>query len=175
MDNITSTFSPGPQAEKSLEEVLSALAPHEDKLLVIEYGDRRVQPGYHVTEVKAGTFVTLDCGGNPDGWQETILQVEDMAAEEGQTFMKVSKFRTILSKVGMKIVLDMEARLTFELSGPEAPMQVFDVGNVTVDDRNAVIRLIPRPAICKPRHRTEKLQSLSCCAPSTASGGKCCG
>ena len=46
MNIITSTFSPDLQAEKSLEEVLSALAPHEDKLLVIEYGDRRVQPGW---------------------------------------------------------------------------------------------------------------------------------
>lgn len=68
-------------ADTSLATVLTALAPHEDKSLVIDYGDgREVQAGYHVTEVKAGSFVTLDCGNNPDAWQETILQVEDIRA-----------------------------------------------------------------------------------------------
>jgi len=45
---------------------------------VIDYGGRTIRPGYHVTEVKAGSFGTLDCGGNPDAWRETILQVEDL-------------------------------------------------------------------------------------------------
>eukprot|EP01036_Dinobryon_divergens_P045898 gene45898-61347_t len=60
-------------ADSSLASVLAALEPHGDKALVFEYDGGEVQAGYHVTEVKAGSFVTLDCGGNPDAWQETPL------------------------------------------------------------------------------------------------------
>ena len=175
MDHSASPLFSGHQSEASLEELLSALAAHERKLLVIEYAGRRIQPGYHVTEVKAGSFTTLDCGGNPDAWEETILQVEDMPAEEGQTYMTAGKFCSILAKVGVKVRLDGRARLTFEISGPDAPMQVFDVGSVVSDEDQAIIRLNARAAICKPRHREARAQASSCCAsPDAGSKVACC-
>src|SRR3954467_15609189 len=84
--------------DSSLTAVLAALASHEDKSLVIEYGGRAIQPGYHVTEVKAGSFVTLDCGGNPDAWEETILQGEDIPADAGNSFIEGGKFRALLAQ-----------------------------------------------------------------------------
>lgn len=158
------------RSESSLAEVLAALEPHEDKTLVIEYGGRQAQPGYHVTEVKAGSFVTLDCGANADAWQETILQVEDIPAEDGGTFMTVGKFRSILAQVNRKVRLNNDARLTFEIGPPDAPMQIFDVAQIVVDDDNAVLRLGARPAICKPRHRAV----ASCCGGSSSSSSSCC-
>jgi uncharacterized protein DUF6428 len=158
-------------SETSLADVLTALEPHDDKPLVIEYGGRRVQAGYHVTEVKAGSFVTLDCGGNADAWQETILQVEDMPAEDGGSWMKVGKFRSILAQVDRKVRLDRDARLTFEIGPPDAPMQVFDVAQVVVDDRSALLRLGARPAICKPRHRAA---ATPCCGGANPSSSACC-
>src|SRR6478672_5385655 len=121
-----------PVADSSLASVLSALASHEDKALVFDYGDgREVQAGYHVTEVKAGSFVTLDCGGNPDAWQETILQVEDLPIEDGRPAMTVGKFRTILAKVAQRVELQPGARLTFEVGPPGMAMQIFDVGTLS--------------------------------------------
>lgn len=162
--------SPAPDA--SLGRVLQALAPHDDKALVIEYGGRRVQAGYHVTEVKAGSFVTLDCGANADAWQETILQVEDIPAKDGGSYMTVGKFRSILQQVDRKVRLNSEARLTFEIGVPEAPMQVFDVAQVSIGDDMAVLRLGARPAICKPRHRAAEAEAAACCAPG--SSASCC-
>ncbi|WEX11049.1 DUF6428 family protein [Chelativorans sp. AA-79] len=160
-------------ADTSVDQLLAALAEHDSKPLVIDYAGRRVQPGYHVTEVKAGSFVTLDCGGRPDAWQETVLQVEDMPArEEGQTFMSVGKFRGILAKVDSQIQLQAGARMTFEVSRPDEPMQIFDVAGVALEGDAAVLKLAPRPAICKPRHRAREDTVTSCCAP--ASSGKCC-
>src|SRR3954467_13082858 len=109
--------------DSSLTAVLAALASHEDKSLVIEYGGRAIQPGYHVTEAKAASFVTLDCGGNPDAWEETVLQVEDLPTETGQSFMTVGKFKSILAQVSRKVSLNETARLTFEIGPPGAPMQ----------------------------------------------------
>lgn len=155
--------------DASLGSVLATLTAHDEKRLTIEYGGRQVQPGYHITEVKAGSFVTLDCGGNPDAWQETILQVEDVPAEPGRATMSVGKFRGILSQVNRKVRLNDGARLTFEIGVRGVPMQVYDVAEVVVDESQAIIRLGARPAICKPRHRVAE---AACCAP--AGKAACC-
>ncbi|MGB3338744.1 MAG: DUF6428 family protein [Devosia sp.] len=159
--------------DASLASVLATLAAHDGKPLIIEYGGRQVQAGYHITEVKAGSFVTLDCGGNPDAWQETILQVEDLPTEAGRAPMSVGKFRGILAQVDRKVRLNEGARLTFEIGVPDVPMQVYDVAEVIVDETNAIIRLGARPAICKPRHRAAQAEAAACCAPS-AGETACC-
>lgn len=157
-------------ADSSLAQVLAALAPHDDRPLALAYEDgSRVRSGYHVTEVKAGSFVTLDCGGNPDAWQETILQVEDLPdAGDGRT-MTVGKFRGILAQVARRVSLDGDARLTLEVSRPDEPMRVYDVAGVAAEAGVAVLFMTQRPAICKPRHRA----AAACCA-SAATEGACC-
>jgi len=178
--NAHASISAAP-ADSSLAKVLAVLAPHDEKALVLEYGDgRQVQAGYHVTEVKAGSFVTLDCGGNPDAWQETILQVEDIPARDGGTFMKVGKFRRILGQVDAKVRLNADARLTLEVSQPGEAMRIFDVTDVAFTEDSAIVRLGKRPATCKPRHRAvaaaAEAEAAACCssgaAESAASG--CC-
>ena len=163
----------GFQGDASLGAVLDALAPHGSRRLIIRYDGGPVQPGYHVTEVKAGSFVTLDCGGNPDAWQETILQVEDLpASAEKPAHMEVGKFLAILEKVAARVSLQRESRLTFEVGPPGRPMQVFDVEAIRIEATQAFIELGPRPAICKPRHRAaqEAVKANACCKPSSG----CC-
>ncbi|UXN58237.1 DUF6428 family protein [Phyllobacterium zundukense] len=173
MDAMTSPSVANFYDDGSLGVVLAELEPHADKSLVIEYGGRSIQSGYHVTEVKAGSFVTLDCGGNPDQWHETILQVEDIPSQDGRDFMKVEKFRKILAQVATKIELEAEARLTFEVGVPGTPMQVFDVHALEIDGERALLRLAPRPAICKPRHRAAQVaNAVSYCASPAKPG--CC-
>ncbi|WP_043840211.1 DUF6428 family protein [Muricoccus aerilatus] len=163
----------GFQGDASFVAVLDALAPHGSRRLVISYDGRMVQPGYHITEVKAGSFVTLDCGGNPDAWQETILQVEDLpASTERPGHMEVGKFLAILEKVAARVSLQPGSRLTFEVGPPGRPMQVFDVQRIRIETASVVIELGPRPAICKPRHRAEQeaAKANACCRPP----GGCC-
>jgi hypothetical protein len=162
----------GISADTSLAQLLAALEPHDAKALVLEHDGHEVQAGYHVTEVKAGSFVTLDCGGNPDAWQETILQVEDIPLAEGNRQMRVGKFRGILAQVDRKVRLDHDARVTIEVSRPGEAMRVFDVAGVEPNGDRAIIRLGERPAICKPRHRGAGEKAGACCAPSSSSA--CC-
>ncbi len=158
-------------ADTSLATVLAALAAHPDKSLIIDYADRRVQPGYHVTEVKAGSFTTLDCGSNPDSWQETILQIEDIPADADRTYTTAGKFAAILAQVDRRVRLNAEARLTVEIGFPDEPMRIFDVARIAIDGNAAILELGARPAICKPRHRAAQ-QAAACCSPSTTSA--CC-
>jgi hypothetical protein len=163
-------------SDTTLGALIGALEGHNAKALVLSYGGREIRAGYHVTEVKAGEFVTLDCGGNPDHWRETILQVEDLASERDEGFMQVRTFRAILDKVSERVRLDPDARLTFEVSDPDSPMQVFDPTAVACEDGRVVVTLTNRPAVCKPRHRAfSRAASAGCCAqPASRSEERCC-
>lgn len=175
MNVHTSPLKTDFQDDASLGAFLDALDAHGDKGLVLAYSDgRQVQAGYHVTEVKAGSFVTLDCGGNPDAWRETVLQVEDIPLTEGSAPMTVAKFRSILGKVGSKVQLDREARLTWEVSRPGDPMQVYDVAAIEIENGRAIVQFSPRPAICKPRHRAQQVGASVCCGKQ-AGAAACCG
>ncbi len=174
MNTITSPSIIDFQGDASLRAVLSALEQHADKSLALEYCGRTIQQGYHFTEVKAGSFVTLDCGGNPDQWRETILQVEDLPSQDGRDFMTVEKFRSILDQVATKVELDRDARLTFEVSPANAPMQVFDAQALEIDTGRVRLLLASRPAICKPRHRAEQVAAMASCYGNAANGAGCC-
>ena len=163
----------GFQGDASFGAVLDALAPHGSRRLVISYDGRLVQRGYHVTEVKAGSFVTLDCGGNPDAWQETILQVEDLpASADKPDHMEVGKLLAILEKVAARVSLQQGSRLTFEVGPPSRPMQVFDVEAIRIEAAQVTIELGARSAICKPRHRAEQEAAMATASCKPSSG--CC-
>jgi hypothetical protein len=161
------------EVESSLAAVLSRLDGHDDLPLSIEYDGQQVQAGYHVTEVKAGSFTTLDCGGNPDAWQETVLQVEDIPSTDGREMMTAGKFRSILAQVDKKVRLDHDARLTIEIGRPGEAIRVFDVADLSVNAGNAVLTLGVRAAICKPRHRAAQAEATSCCSLPVKSSGCC--
>lgn len=143
---------------------------------MFDYDGGEVQAGHHVTEVMAGSFVALECGGNPDAWQETMLQVEGIPAREGRSQMRVGEFVSILARVDQKVRLKSDARLTIEASRPDVAMRVFHVAGLALVGERAVLRLGAWPAICKPRHRAQSAEAAACCSPVTTKGGAsaCC-
>lgn len=100
--------------------------------------------------------------------------MEDLPAIDGRSFMAVGKFRAILDQVATRIPLAADARLTFEVGPPGAPMQVFDANSLEPEAERVVFRLVPRSAICKPRHRAAQAAAVACCGPSAKSAA-CCG
>ncbi len=141
--------------------------------LVFFYDGRAIRPGYHVTEVKAGQFAALDCGGNPEAWSEIFVQLWDIV-EGDRTHMTAGKFAAIIRKVSEHVALDHDARLTFEVSDGVAPMQLHRAGSPGLRDGVLAVPLAPRPASCKPRDRwlEEQKASTACCAPQTSQ--PCC-
>ncbi len=160
-------------ADMSFGTLAPFLAGHGAKQLVFSYAGRTIQPGYHITEVKAGTFATLDCGGNPDEWHEVILQLEDLPAKEGSAAMSVAKFQAILARCEAKLQLAGAARLTIEIGRPGEAMMVHDIGDVKVTEEVVHVELVPRSAICKPRHRVAADAASACCNPK-AGRQACC-
>jgi hypothetical protein len=147
-------LTPPPAGEVSTAGLLVTLAPHGQRGLVFSYEGRDVLPGYHVTEVKDGRFEALDCGGNPEAWRETFIQLWDVPGEAGRaSHMPVSKFIAIMRKVGEVVAFDEMAKLTFEVSDGKGAIQLYCADDIAVSDDTVRVSLSRRPASCKPRDR----------------------
>lgn len=92
-------------ADESTGAFLAALRPHGGKAFVFEYGDgtaagaRRVQPGYHVTEIRDAAIRSVDCGGGAaEAWRETVVQVWDVPGEPGARRLTVDKFSGVAAR-----------------------------------------------------------------------------
>jgi len=72
-------------------------AARPDQQLVFQLGRAPlVEAGYHVTEVKAVTYSTMDCGGVADQWKETVIQLWNPGDEPEREY-----------NVGEKILSDL--------------------------------------------------------------------
>ncbi len=164
----------GQHGDLNLGELLDALGEAGDLPLVFHYDGRPIRSGYHVTEVKAGQFSALDCGANPEAWSEIFVQLLDVEGD-GPAHMAVGKFAAIVRKVSGHVKLDTGARLTFEVSDGQAPMQLFSAVALGIRGAAMHVELAARPARCKPRDRwlDQRAGSSPCCAPAPA--GQCCG
>lgn len=158
--------------ELSMASLFGGLAGHEDKALVFHYDGRDVRPSYHVTEVKTGAFNALDCGANPESWQETFIQLWDIV-EDHRGHMPVRRFLAIMGKVAQSVPFPVEARLTFEVSDGVTPMQLYKADAISVDGGIVRVPLSARPSSCKPRDRWLEEQRSSCCGPKASE--PCCG
>ncbi len=152
--------------EITLGELLEALGQHPSSLLTFRHEGRPLRKGYHVTEVKAGSFAGLDCGANPEAWTEIFVQLWNV--DDAPEQMTARKFAAIIGKVADHLSLDRSARLTFEVSDGIQPMQLHRAAAPAIGGDEIVVELSPRPASCKPRDRwlAEQQAASSCCGPA---------
>ena len=132
---------------------LSRLEQHNDRPLIFEYDGTRIQPGYHVTEVKRVRVESLDCGANPEGWTETVVQLWDVPGKPGEGFMTAGKFRAILEKVHSRLPLELDAPLMFEYGDTKAAIRLLTAPDVQPEGDHVLVRLEPKRASCKPNDR----------------------
>lgn len=158
-------------AEFTTGGFLDALGAHREKRLVFSYEGRDVQAGYHVTEVKSGAFSALDCGANPERWQETFIQLWDVP-EEGRTHMAAGKFLAIMGKVAQHVSFDRATRLTFEVSDGVEAMRLYMASDLHVAGDAVRVTLSRRPSSCKPRDRWLAARQASACCGSAEQRGQ---
>ena len=89
-------LNPAPAKPDRTQAFLDTLAPHQALPLIFTLsGEVLVHEGYHVTEVKAVSIQAMDCGGRPDAWNETVVQLWNPGDEGDRGFMTVGKFLEI--------------------------------------------------------------------------------
>src|SRR2546428_10499104 len=96
------------------DEFISELrAAPGHRLLFNNANGRTVHAGYHLTELKAASFQTVDCGGRINHWHETIVQLW-VPANPDNDCMTAAKFLKIFDKVRGMIALDIYAEICVE-------------------------------------------------------------
>src|SRR4030081_3264436 len=95
-------------------EFITALRSSPDKqlLFVNDSGDA-VHSGYHLTEIKAANFDTVDCGAQVNHWHETILQLW-VPADADNKYMSALKFLRIYDRGRGLVSLDEKSEILVE-------------------------------------------------------------
>lgn len=141
-------------------DFLEGLRPFAALPLVVAYAGRESKAGYHVTEIKAGRFASLDCGANPEAWTETFIQVWDVPGASEARMMTVGKFLAILDKVAHEVGIDPASRLTFECGDDTGVVGLYAVAGIAIEPHRVLVSLTPRQASCKPRDRWFEAQGI---------------
>lgn len=127
------------------------------------YGEALVPAGYHVTEVKAVSIESMDCGGKANSWRETVIQLMDgTAAEAQQGFMTTAKFLSIYDRVVVSVPVHAGAEVRFEYGNVSTPAMQFHVSSVEVKPDRVVVDLRHPGVMCKA-------------TGASSSEGQCCG
>ena len=146
-------------------EFIQSLRNAADKALIFTNaaGDM-IHAGYHLTEIKAATFETVDCGGQLNHWNETILQLWVPEEADGD-YMKSDKFLRIYNKVRGMVPVDEEAEVRIEYGDENFSPATYRVSEWRSDNSSIRFLLEPPATTCKARDRRrvgEKAES--CCA-----------
>ncbi len=147
---------------KTREFIEQLRGSRSKQVLFVDENDTTIHGGYHLTELKAAAFDTVDCGGQKNRWHETIVQLWVPENEESDEFMTADKFLSIYDRVSGMIALDPEAEIRFEYGDENFAPSNYHVAKVTKIADTIRVELRPPQATCKARDRRE-------------AGAPCCG
>ena len=147
---------------KEFFDVLRASPDRE--LMFVNHEGIAVHRGYHLTEIKAAIFDTVDCGGQRNGWAETILQLW-VPTEPDDEYMRAGKFVRIYDKVrGSVPSLNENAIVRIEYGDENIFPSVYSLDSVTRDGEKLIVSFSPPETTCKARdRRAAGAECCSCC------------
>ncbi|UXX80017.1 DUF6428 family protein [Reichenbachiella carrageenanivorans] len=132
-------------------ELLTLLKGNPEMGLVFEIESGQfVKPTFHITEVKNVTVESVDCGGNPDTYKETIIQLMVNPLEKMRKPWTAQKALDIFEKVGQLKPMDDDAEVFFEYGDLTMRTSNFSVENVIFNEDNIHFELFAKPTVCKP-------------------------
>jgi Family of unknown function (DUF6428) len=151
------------------EEFLDLLrAAKPDQQLVFQLDQAvLVETGYHVTEVKAVTYSTMDCGGVANKWNETVIQLWNPGDEPEREYMTVKKFLAIYDRVAEHIPVSDNAEVRFEYGDMRRAAASYHVEGLESRETLILVHLRAPVVTCKARDREK--------ASMTAAQSSCCG
>ena len=130
-------------------------------LIFVDAGGNTIHRGYHLTEIKAARFDTVDCGGEKNSWNETIMQLWVPENERSEEFMTAGKFLGIYDKVARMIDVDPRAEVRFEYGDENFCPSNYQVESITEATDAVSVELRPPQTTCKARDR--RAAGASCC------------
>jgi hypothetical protein len=146
-------------------DLLHAARPDQQLVFQLDQAPL-VAAGYHVTELKAVTYNTMDCGGVADKWEETVIQLWNSGDDPEREHMTVRKFLAIYERVAKHIPVSYDAELRFEYGDELRSATSYHVEGLESRGTLVLVHLRAPLVTCKARDR--KAASLS------AAQNSCC-
>ena len=140
---------------KTNEFIAELRCASENQLVFVDGNGHAVHTGYHLTELKAASLDTVDCGGQANQWQETIVQLW-VPANPDNDYMSADKFLKIFDKVGSMIPLNFDAAIRVEYGDENVFPSTYNVRSVTHDEDVTRVLLQAPETTCKARDRRDK-------------------
>ena len=145
------------------QELIKSLRNAADRPVVFMNEDgTTIHGGYHLTEVKAAEFSTVDCGAQKNRWNETIVQLWVPEGEESDEFMTAQKFLSIYDKVSKMIDVDPDAEIRVEYGDENFFPSNYHVDSINADGESVRVTLRPPQTTCKARDR-RAATGAGCC------------
>jgi hypothetical protein len=148
------------------EEFIATLRRSPEKQLIFQDAqEHAVPPGYHLTELKATRFDTVDCGGQVNQWEETIVQLW-VPEEADEHYMTAGKFLRIFDKVRGLIPLRLDTEIRVEYGDDNFFPSTYHVSSVSENADEIRVALRPPATTCKARDRrvtTPRETAEACC------------
>lgn len=153
------------------QEFLELLEAHPSKELVFEYDtDTYVPKAYHITEVKNVSIESVDCGGRPDSYKQTVVQLWINDGEVKEKNMSAKKALSIFKIVDKITPMDRSTEIFFEWGHGDLRTSNYAVENVLDKDGKLVLQLFAPPTVCKPKVELE----LALVGGNGCGGSGCC-
>ncbi|MCA1658184.1 MAG: DUF6428 family protein [Verrucomicrobiaceae bacterium] len=140
----------------------------QDQLIFVNEAGQAIHAGYHLTEIKAAHFETVDCGGQTNQWDETVVQLWVPANADGE-YMSASKFLKIFDKVTGMIPLQLQTEIRVEYGDENLFPSLYHVDAVKRESGTTRVVISPPTTTCKARDRrltnaeAERCCETACC------------
>jgi Family of unknown function (DUF6428) len=156
---------------KTSEFISRLRAAPKNQLIFADRDGHTVHSGYHLTELKAASFETVDCGGQTNRWQETIVQLWVPSHTDGD-YMTAAKFLKILEKVRGMIPLNLDTEVRVEYGDENFFPSTYQIRSVTHNRHTTRVLLEPPETTCKARDRRITAHEITdgCCVTAKPSG-----
>ena len=143
-------------------EFISALrAALTNQLIFVDRDGHAVHGGYHLTELKAASFDTVDCGGQINRWQETIVQLW-VPRDADDNYMTARKFLQIFDKVRNMVPINLGAEIRVEYGDENFFPSIYHVVSVNRESDTTKVLLKPPATTCKARDRRVAANETCC-------------
>lgn len=131
-----------------LQDLQTALSEAPvDAQLVFTSDAGEIGKGYHITELKAATVQSIDCGGNLSTFPEVTVQLLD--GNYG-THMTAQKFARILEHSIQQIPSLQDAAPKVEYAPKNQGLGIYEMGTPTLENGRVLVSLSHSGAVCKP-------------------------
>lgn len=120
-----------------------------------------IAPTFHITEIKNVSIESVDCGGNPDSYKQTIIQLMVNPLEAIREPWTSQKALSIFEKVDKVKSINKEAEIFFEYGDEIIRTSNFSIEEVEINENIIDLHFYAKPTVCKPS--LKGTNATACC------------